>query len=200
MSARRFADLLGDLIDGGFQRPVELLDIVAAARGGQQHAETAESLERLIVELARPPPALLLGGPQGPPQTVLLHRLGGRDRGRRARGGGEQQTLVIGAELGATLAVERLDHTEAHAAEQERHEHPGLRLDTEVAEREPQRVADITDPLGASGADDASRDRAGPRDPAADDPARDLPRGRRDDELVTVDEQDRRAGRLDERA
>ena len=153
-------DLLAELLDRAVERRLQRRQVLAAPRGGEHDAQPAEPLQGLVVQLARPAPPLLLGRPQGSPQSVALDRLRGRDGGGGACRGGQQHPLVLDTELGAVSPVERLDHAEVRAAELERHEHSGRRLDAEVAEREAQRVRDVADALGAAGADDPPGDRA----------------------------------------
>ena len=73
-------------------------------------AQRREPLERLVVQLARPAPALLLGGADRVAQAVVLDVLRGGHRGRRAGGEGEQEPLVLGVE--APVAVDAVERRE----------------------------------------------------------------------------------------
>ena len=75
------------------------------------------------MQLARPAPALLLGGAQRVAQPLGLDRLRIGDGRRRARREGLQQLLVIARErAGAREAVERDQQPQRAAAEDERDE------------------------------------------------------------------------------
>ena len=94
---------------------------------GQPHVQGREALQRLVVELARPAPALLLGRgePLAPP--LRLGRLGGRERDRGARGERLQEPLVVVAEARAVLEpVDRDEDPVGPSAEGDRHDEPGL--------------------------------------------------------------------------
>ena len=98
-----------------------------------------QALERLVVQLARPPPALLLGGLDRLPQAVLGHRLGRGHSGRRAGGEGRQQPLVLLGELrAADEPVEGREHPERAAAEDERDEQS--RRGAHAVSRQPERT------------------------------------------------------------
>ena len=70
----------------------------SGARGLEQHLQRAELLQRLVVQLARPALALLLGGSHRVTQALGLDRLRRRDRDRGARRERGQQVLVVGVE------------------------------------------------------------------------------------------------------
>ena len=70
------------------------------------------------MQLARPAPALLLGGVDRLANAALLDPSGGRDRRRRAGGEGLQQRLV----LGVAVLAEHDQHPERLATEHERDE------------------------------------------------------------------------------
>ena len=101
-------DARRDHVDGLVHRRVEPRRLVAAARAGQQHLEPRELLQRLVVQLARPAPALLLGGLHAAPQRLVRRGLRRRDGRRRARGERLQQPLVL---LGERAVARRRGRT-----------------------------------------------------------------------------------------
>ncbi len=105
-----------------------LLD--AAQRGGQDHAQAAEALQRLVVQLARPAAALGLGRVERMAQAVVLHGLRERDGRRPAGGERVQRRLVVLAEAcGLRAAIEGGQHPERAAAVDERRQQRGARVD-----------------------------------------------------------------------
>ena len=71
--------------------------VLAAQRGGEQHLQAAEPLKGLVVQLAGPAAALLLGGLDAVAQAVLGDRRGGVHAHRGGRREGLEQPRVLGA-------------------------------------------------------------------------------------------------------
>ena len=111
------------------------LGVVAPARGGDEHPQAAEALQRLVVQLARPARALGLRAGDRLAQPLRLDRAGGGDRRRGAGGEGQQQLLV----LVRGVAADGGQQAERAAAEGQRDEH--LRLEPVPGERGADRVA-----------------------------------------------------------
>ena len=89
MIARRFAISRSMCpIASSHRRPSPARVARCATRRGEQHAQPAERLERLVVELARPAPPLGLGRRERGAQTLALDALRGGDRRRGAGGEG----------------------------------------------------------------------------------------------------------------
>ena len=94
-------DLLGQVLDGGLDRRAQLL--LAAAPGRRQpDAQAGEALQRLVVQLAGPAPALLLGGLDALAQPLLLDRLAGGHRRRRAGRERAEEALVLAVEAASS--------------------------------------------------------------------------------------------------
>ena len=126
--------------------------IVEPRGAREQHAQAAERLQRLVVQLARPAMALGLGRRERPAPAVGLHRLGRGHRRRRLRGEGLQQLLVIAGEGAVALeAIEGGEHAEALAAVEQRHQERRRRVaDAEALGRDPQLVGRVGDAPGAA--------------------------------------------------
>jgi hypothetical protein len=104
-----------------------------APRVGEPQPEPAERLQRLVVQLAGPAPALLLRGGQALAQAVLRDGPGHRDGRRRARRERVEQRGVLGPEGGRSREpVEGREDPEPHAAVDERDDERVVRaLDAE---------------------------------------------------------------------
>ena len=123
--------------------------------------QAGEALQGLVMEFARPAPALLLGRLDALAQPLLLDRLAGRDRGRGAGGEGSEQPLVLAVEAPfVSHAVVRGEDADRAAAECERHEQGGLGVVVEDSQRAGQRRPGVRDPLGTLRAQDPSRHRS----------------------------------------
>ena len=83
-------------------------------------AQPAERLQRLVVQLACPPPPFLLGSCEAAAQALALKRLSGGDGDGCAGCSREQQPLVLDAQLGTVDAIEGFDHADVGPAEHER--------------------------------------------------------------------------------
>ena len=143
-------DLAGRCVDRVAHRSLRRAPDLAAQRRGQQYAQAAESLQRLVVQLARPAAALGVGGRQRAAQAVGLHALRHRHGGGGADGERAQQLLVVLAEHGPVrAAIECRQHAERLAAVDHRHEQRGLRVGhPELAGGRPQPRGDVGDPFG----------------------------------------------------
>jgi len=142
-------DVLDRLGDGGRQ----ILGLHARERSETQ-LHRGELLQAVVVQLARPAPPLELGGLDAAFEGLRLHRLGGRDRGRRAGRERLHEPLVLGAELRASGdAVERRHHPHRLIPEHERHEQAGLRPDA-FGQPEPQPSGGVGEAFGAARPED----------------------------------------------
>jgi hypothetical protein len=77
-------DLPLNVLDGLVHRRLGPLEIVAAPRGGEQHAQAPEALQGLVVKLPCPASALGVRGGLGAAQPIALHALRERHGGRGA--------------------------------------------------------------------------------------------------------------------
>src|SRR3712207_5276776 len=77
-------DLVLDLRDGVVDRGAKSLRVLPAARRRQEHAQRAEALQRLVMQLPRPAAALALSRLERVAQALLLDRARSGDGGRRA--------------------------------------------------------------------------------------------------------------------
>ncbi len=101
-------DLTLDVLDRIAHRLLMQVGLSPAQCRGEQHSQTGQALQRLVVQLPRPAPALGLGGGERAAQPVGLDALGERHSGRRARGERAQHLLVVLAEhLALRAAIER---------------------------------------------------------------------------------------------
>ena len=158
-------DLLHDVLDRGLDRRAQLL-LAAAQRRREPDAQRGQALQRLVVQLARPAPALLLGGLDALAQPLRLDRLAGRHRGGRAGRERAEQALVLVAEAGLVAeVVEGGEHAHGTAAERERDQQRGVRLEGQQPQGAVQRGPGVGDPLGALRAQHAARDRPLDRHP-----------------------------------
>ena len=106
--ALKLGDLGLELADRLFGRVSERLGAVLLEGRREDHLKRAEPLERLVMKLAGPAAALLVGGRDAHPQLLLLDGLRRRQSRRGAAGEGAHQPLVLGAERrGRVEAVER---------------------------------------------------------------------------------------------
>ena len=155
-----------------------------------------EALQRLVVQLARPAPALLLGGLDALAQPLLLDRLAGRDRGRRAGRERAEEALVLVVEAGLVAeVVEGGEHADGAAAERERDQQRGVGLEAEQPQRAVQRRAGVGEPLGALRAQHPARDRPLDRHPLVVDAGGQLAGAGREHELVLLLEHDHQRAR-----
>ena len=178
ISVRRLAISSDHVLDRGLDRRAQLL-LAAAQRRREPDAQAGEALERLVVQLARPAPALLLGGLDALPQPLLLDRLAGGDRGRGAGRERAEQALVLVVEAGLVAeVVEGGEHADGAAAERERDQQRGVGLEAEQPQRAVQRRAGVGEPLGALGAQHLARDGALDRHPLVVDARGQLARRR----------------------
>ena len=143
-------DLGADVVDRLACRLPQGLRVAPAQRRGEQHLKRPERLQRLVVQLARPAAALLLGRRDRVPQAVLGDRAGGRHGRRGARREGEKEPLFLVAERRVTgEAVEGGEQAERRVAVHERDQQRGGGAgDAEVAARHAQPCGDVVDPLG----------------------------------------------------
>ena len=187
-------------VEGGVHRGLEPGRLAGAARTGQQQAQRGQLLQRVVVQLARPPAALLLGGLHAALDRVDRHVLRRGHGGRGRRGEGLDQALVLGGELGpARGAVERAQHAQDLAAEGERHEQPGRRAEA-LADPEAQLGARVRHPQRTPRAQHLAGDAAGDRDLGADEAVGRLAGGGAHDELGPGRSSRIMTARIDERA
>ena len=122
-------DLLGRLVER-----VAQLAALASPRSAAESStrRAAEPLQRLVVKLSRPAPALLLGGLDAVAQPLgLATDCAVATAVAALAAKAAQQALVLGAEPGPVAdAVERGEHAEAGAPEAQRHEQRRLGLET----------------------------------------------------------------------
>jgi hypothetical protein len=187
------ADQLDRLVDCG----VEARRLVAPPRAREQDLEAREVLERLIVQLSGPALALVLRGLDAALQRLVRRALRRRDRGRR--GGGErlEQPLVLLRERAvAGRPVERGEIAERAVAEQHRGDQGAP--DTEHLSGEAV-VRELGEALRSSGPQDGAHDRMVGGETRAPDALDADAGGRRDEQLVAVDERQLRRLGLDQR-
>ena len=149
MIARRFSISRSTCPTPSRSSSATSLVLDAPQRRGEDHPQPAEPLQRLVVQLARPAPALGLGRLERVAQPLVLHGLRERDGGRGAGGERAQRRLVVlGEALRLGAAVERREHAEPAAAVDERREQRRLRVgDAELRGGDAQVRADVGDPL-----------------------------------------------------
>jgi hypothetical protein len=123
MIERRLSISARHVVGGAGDGFAQDLGVAAAARAPEQHVEAAERLQRLVVQLARPAPALGLGCLQRMAQPLGLDGPGGRDGGRGARGERAHHLLVVvGEALLPRHPVERGQDAEGAPSVDERHQ------------------------------------------------------------------------------
>ena len=189
-------DQVAQRADGGvdaLRRLVEHLApgrLVRRPRRREQHLERGQRLERLVVELARPPPPLSFLR-----LDPLAKRSGGGDlRGRHPRGRADrerlEEALVPGRERRVVApAVECGQHAERPPPHGERDEEAGRRPEA-VGQRELELGGRLREPLRPAGAQDVARNRSFDRDPHPEQVLADVARQRRDDEVPPVIQHD----------
>src|SRR5215207_445796 len=185
-------DAVRDHLQCLVDRALQAHRVIAAARSRQEDLQAREVLERLVVQLAGPAPALLLGGPEASAQRLVACRLCRRNRGRRAGGERLQEALVLVGE--AALLAESVEGAEEpDRAVPERHRDDERRVCDGIALR------DLPYALGAAGAERGPGGGAVDRHPPALDPLDALPRCGGDDQLVAVQQRKLRRARVDQR-
>ena len=191
-------DLLCQVLNGGLDRRAQLL-LTAAPRRGEPDAQAGKALQRLVVQLAGPAPALLLGGLNALAQPLLLDRLAG---GHCRRGAGRERAeeafvFAIEARIVAEM-VKGGEDADRAAAERERHQQRGVGLEAEQLLRDVQRRARVRQPLGALRPQHLPRDRALDRHVLAVGARRELAGAGRVHELLLVLEHDHERAGADE--
>ena len=191
-------DLGPDVFDRLAHRLLERHPVAPAQCRGEQHLQRPERLQRLVVQLARPAAALLLGRGDRVAQAVLGDRAGGSHGGRGARREGEEQPLLLVAECGvAGEAVEGREQAERHVAVDERHQQRGGgAADPEVAIGSENSLQ----PPGAAGEQHLAHRRVGERQAAAERSRGHLAGSGREVELVAVDQQQQDRAGIEQRA
>ncbi len=198
------ADLLLEPLDRVADGGLERAGAARPSGRAEQHLQAGEALKRLVVQLARPAAALVLGGHQALPVLFRGDRRRRGDGGGGAHGESLEQPLVLRREDRAALErVEREQHAVRLVAEDERHDEPALAADAEPADPvllETRAVELLLEPLRPARAQRRARDRVLERDPGADQAVGKLARSGRDLQLRPAHELDQDGARRDERA
>ena len=144
-------DLLGQVLDGGLRPPRAAPPRCRAGAAESTDAQAGEALQRLVVQLARPAPALLLGGLDALAQPLLLDRLAGRHGGRRA---GRERAAAAARPRGRSRASSPRWSKAASTPTARPRNASGtssavVGLEAEQPLRDVQRRAGVDEPLGA---------------------------------------------------
>ena len=128
-------DALGDHLERLVDRAVQPLGLVAAARSRQQHFQAGQLLKRLVMQLTRPAPTLVLGRLHAALQRLVRGGLRRGDRRRSARRERLQQALVLLAERAiAAQPVKHAEEPDRAVAEHHRRHERGARAERTIGE------------------------------------------------------------------